>query len=431
MFRQILKQLWYYRRGNAWLFIEMTLIAAASWFLVNAVWPNAYRKSLPDGYDARGVYAVSINRLYDGQTGFRPEMDSRKQRSADFHRIGQALRDMPEIEYAAAVGSTMPGLSLSNYNHGLELDTVTGEYLPYAYHLREAGGEDLKMMDYRQIWPEGAPIEDVPGTVIITEDVAETLFPGENPVGRRLGRYSDQSQYGWTIAGVIAPVKVEKDKEYRPMIFFTTPDIVREEDNMDAFWCFRLAPGVDEEEFIQKAKMTWREDLVFGNYRTGSVFSMEKRQKDTMADTFIWQALLVFVLLCVLIGVASFAWLRTRERRGEIGVRRAMGGSWGALVIQQLSEVWMLWLAAMLLGLVIVLNILIIGKVNFCASALYDGYLLDLTRERLSVLFDPVRHFLAVSGIAAAVMLAVVTLSTIVPVAGALKESPADVLKDE
>ena len=86
---------------------------------------------------------------------------------------------------------------------------------------------------------------------------------------------------------------------------------------------------------------------------------------------------------------------------------------------------------AALLGLVIVLNILIIGKVNFCASALYDGYLLDLTRERLSVLFDPVRHFLAVSGIAAAVMLAVVTLSTIVPVAGALKESPADVLKDE
>ena len=431
MFRQILKQLWYYRRGNAWLFIEMTLIAAASWFLVNAVWPSAYRKSLPDGYDARGVYAVSINRLYDGQTGFRPEMDSREQRSADFHRIGQALRDMPEIEYAAAVGSTMPGLSLSNYNHGLELDTVTGEYLPYAYHLREAGGEDLKMMDYRQIWPEDTPIEDVPGTVILTEDVAETLFPGENPVGRHLGRYSDHSLYGWTISGVIAPVKVEKDKEYRPMIFFTTPDIVREEDNMDVFWCFRLAPGVDEEEFIQKARMTWREDLIFGNYRTGSVFSMEKRQKDTMADTFIWQALLVFVLLCVLIGVASFAWLRTRERRGEIGVRRAMGGSWGALVIQQLSEVWMLWLAAMLLGLVIVLNILIIGKVNFCASALYDGYLLDLTRERLPVLFEPVLHFLAVAGIVAGLLLVAVTLSTIVPVAGALKESPADVLKDE
>ena len=65
MFKQILKQLWFYRRGNAWLFVEMTLIAAASWFLVNAVWPGIYRTSLPDGYETDGVYAVSLNRLSD------------------------------------------------------------------------------------------------------------------------------------------------------------------------------------------------------------------------------------------------------------------------------------------------------------------------------------------------------------------------------
>ena len=177
--------------------------------------------------------------------------------------------------------------------------------------------------------------------------------------------------------------------------------------------------------------MTWREDLIFGNYRTGSVFSMEKRQKDTMADTFIWQALLVFVLLCVLIGVASFAWLRTRERRGETGVRRAMGGPAGSIMMMQLAEVWLLFAASLIVGLVIVVNVLVIGKIDFCAPGLYSYYMLNVTKESLPVLFDPVRHFLAVSGIAAAVMLAVVTLSTIVPVAGALKESPADVLKDE
>ena len=44
---------------------------------------------------------------------------------------------------------------------------------------------------------------------------------------------------------------------------------------------------------------------------------------------------------------------------------------------------------------------------------------------------EPVLHFLAVAGIVAGLLIVVVTLSTIVPVAGALKESPADVLKDE
>ena len=57
--------------------------------------------------------------------------------------------------------------------------------------------------------------------------------------------------------------------------------------------------------------------------------------------------------------------------------------------------------------------------------------MLNVTKESLPVLFEPVLHFLAVAGIVAGLLLVAVTLSTIVPVAGALKESPADVLKDE
>lgn len=47
------------------------------------------------------------------------------------------------------------------------------------------------------------------------------------------------------------------------------------------------------------------------------------------------------------------------------------------------------------------------------------------------MLFNPVLHFLCVSGIVAAILLAVVTVSTVIPVAGALKEPMAEVLKDE
>ena len=135
MFKQILKQLWFYRRGNAWLFVEMTLIAAASWFLVNAVWPGIYRTSLPDGYETDGVYAVSLNRLSDGQNGYRPEMDTPEQRSVDFHRIGNALREMPEVQDAAPVGATLPGLNYSNYNRAIMVDTVNRYGYSYAYHL--------------------------------------------------------------------------------------------------------------------------------------------------------------------------------------------------------------------------------------------------------------------------------------------------------
>ena len=43
MLRQIFKQLWFYRRSNAWLFIELVVIIAASWFIVNETWTSTYR----------------------------------------------------------------------------------------------------------------------------------------------------------------------------------------------------------------------------------------------------------------------------------------------------------------------------------------------------------------------------------------------------
>lgn len=238
-------------------------------------------------------------------------------------------------------------------------------------------------------------------------------------------------EYNWRISGVIAPVKVEKDKEYRGFVMRAGSDIVDLDEGMSLVWMFRVAPGADEEAFIQQARKIWREDLAFGNWRVASVMSLEENLESAVADTFMWRALFIFLLVCILIGVASFAWLRTRERRGETGVRRAMGGPAGSIMLMQLAEVWILFAASLIVGLVIVVNVLVIGKIDFCASGLYSYYMLEVNKESLPVLFEPVRHFLAVAGIVTAVLLAVVTLSTIVPVAGALKESPADVLKDE
>lgn len=226
-------------------------------------------------------------------------------------------------------------------------------------------------------------------------------------------------------------MKVEKDKEYRSFVMYAGSDIVALDEGMSLVWIFRVAPGVDEEAFIQQAKKTWREDLAFGNWRVASVMPLEENLESAVTDTFMWRALFIFLLVCILIGVASFAWLRTRERRGETGVRRAMGGSAGSIMLTQLAEVWILFAASLIVGLLIVLNVLIFGKIDFCAPGLSSYYVLNVTKESLPVLFEPALHFLAVAGIVAGLLLVVVTLSTIVPVAGALKESPADVLKDE
>ena len=432
MIKQIFKQIWFYRRSNAWLFLEMTLIVVASWFLVNTLWPDAYRKNLPDGFDTKGVYALQVEPLYSEQDGYSEEMDTPEQLSADFHHIGQFLRNIPEIRDLAPVSATMPGLNMSNYNRGVTIDTAGGiKNMGYGYHVREAGACDLSLMGYRRIWPENTSIEDIPGTVIITGDLSKVLFGDENPVGRRLSGFSETPEFNYRISGVIAPGKVNRNQEYKPFVMYAGADITQVEDGMGYLWLFTLAPGTDAEEFIRQANRTWSRQAVFGNWRVYSVLSVENLFNSTARNNFTWTALLVFLLVCILIGVASFSWLRTRERRGEIGVRRAMGSTGCKTALPLLAEVWILQLFSLIVGLVIVLNILVLGKIDFCQTAAYRGYVSQITIDSLPLLFDPALHFLCVSGIIAAILLAIVTVSTAVPVAGALKESPADVLKDE
>ncbi|HIZ85557.1 MAG TPA: FtsX-like permease family protein, partial [Candidatus Coprenecus stercoravium] len=253
---------------------------------------------------------------------------------------------------------------------------------------------------------------------------------GENPVGKQFG---DAAQLGgsWRVSGVIEPVKIIKDQEYRSFVMFANADITKDQNEIEPVWCFRLRPGVDEDAFIADASRTWKEQMRYGNYRVGSILSLDDTLRRETVDNFTWQALFIFLLICMLIGVASFAWLRTRERRGEIGVRRAMGGTAGSVMLTLLCEVWSLYAVSLLTGLLLVINTIVIGKIDFCSSGMYIGFVSQPIVDSLPLIFEPVPHFLVVAGIAALILLAAVTLSTIVPVAGALKESPADVLKDE
>lgn len=432
MFGNILKQLWFYRKGNAWLFVETTLIAAASWFLVNSVWSAIYRASLPDGYDAEGVYVAMFTPLYEEQFGYDPAYDTQEAMSESLRHIGQAIGNVPEVLSVAPVGATLPGLSMSNYNYFIVYDTVGGQKQTedFAYHAREAGSGDLQILGYRQVWPKDSPIEDVPGTVIITADMAEDLFPGENPVGRKLSNVDERAS-SWRISGVIAPVKPYRDKEYKPYVMYASADITNDPQGVEVFYCFRLRPGVDEDSFIADASRTWGEKMMYGNYRLMSIVSLEDRLGEGVSGNFIWKALMIFLLLCLLMGTASFAWLRTRERRSEIGVRRALGGTSGTITLSLLSEVWLLYIAALVLGLLITLNVIVLGKIDFCHWALGNGKPTDSVIASLPLLFEPVPHFLTVAGITALILLVTVTLATLVPVLGALREPAAEVLKDE
>ena len=425
--------MWFYRRGNAWLFAELAVIVVASWFLVNETWTSSYRISkVPDGIDAEDVFCVKLGILSPGRTGYDAGAASYERLAEDYARMGDALRAMPEVLAAAPMSSCHPlsggGMSMMS----LTVDSLT--YMNPVVFNRGSGSDDFSVFRYEVIWPRDGKIDDAPGSILITEDLAEFLFHGENPVGRTVGEACSEDIDGWNqrIAGVIGSLRVSGCQDNVPYVVENTPESEMWSESM---YSLRLKPGTDAGKFLEKAQEEWRRDLVFGNWRVTDVYSMEEGIKsavrsEVLDSQFVWRALWVFMVFNVLLAVASVGWLRMEERMEETGIRRAMGGSGIRILFQYAAEMWLVFAAAAIVGTTVTVNILLLGKISIVNPENNLG-MVPLNSADFPLLFDPVPHFLAVEGIVLGLLFLAVTVAIILPVAGALRKSPTDALRAE
>ena len=434
MLRQIFKQLWFYRRSNAWLFIELVVIIAASWFIVNETWTSTYRiGNVPDGYDPEGVYCVYLTDLTSDRNGYDPEAASLKAQRENLRRFGDALRAMPEVLCASPMCTNHPGDGVHSMAM-VDIDSVTT--MMFTTFERESGSDDFEVLRYGLIYPADGQMEDTPGSIIITKDMADYLFPGQNPVGRTLSDSEKLTNMNYTepIAGVIGSMRGAGYSDDIPYMLQNVADMVGDYGG-DQMYAFRLKPGVDGDRFLEKASREWRKTLQFGNYRVQDVYSFKDRvdsvvKIEVLDKLFIWKALWMFMIVNVLLAVASTGWLRMEERRGEIGVRRAMGGSPRRILLHYMQEVWVTFAAAAVIGILITVNIILIGKINIVAPDNQHG-MMPLNAADFPLLFDPTAHFLAVEGIVLGLLLLAVTAAILIPAAGALRLPPVEALRDE
>ena len=441
MIRQIFKQIWFYRRGSAWLFAELLVIAVVSWFVVNRIWNVQYRiHAIPDGIDYDGVYVLSLDELSSGQYGYDSTYDTDEARMENFFRVGDMLRQMPQIQSQAPIGGST-GLGVRRITT-IHVDSVT--FINTTVINRISGAEDLRLLGYKVLQPEDGELVDEPNTILISEDLAMTLFQGVSPIGKTISEAVNG--YVWEyesdcknkkITGVIANVRMSPDAENVPVLIEN--DVERDffdyiSKDREYIYAFRTAPGVDAEDFAAELGRKLESGGGLGNYRVREVVSYKKMVEDRilsgrMDRLFLWKALRIFLIINVLLAVVSISWLRMEERRGEISVRRAMGGSGWRILAQNVGEIWAVTAAAALIASVVVINIIVLGKMDIVGET--DQFMLPVTRELYPLLFDPVLHFLAVEGIVLGLLLVVVTVAAAVPVLLALRQSPVEGLRDE
>jgi putative ABC transport system permease protein len=283
------------------------------------------------GFQARGVLTMEVS---------LPRTVYTEQQPADFfERLIARLSAVPGVDTVAAT-SSVPLAGTEN----LRQITVEGRPRPdpgkeIVADFRAVSANYFKAMGIAHLDGEPLPVRPGPKSphvLLINSMMAETVFAGENPIGRRLKLTAfDQDSPWFTVAGVVGDTRhTALDSVIRPQVYvhhYVEPSlqmvvVVRTRDDPSGYASVARA-ALHELDPNQPA----------GRIRTMStvVSDAVSRQRFTMVLAGLF-ALFALVLSVVgLFGVVSYS---VAERTHELGVRFALGASPRTLLTLVLSD---------------------------------------------------------------------------------------------
>ena len=381
MLRHIFKIIYNQRKLNIFIFLELLLASCLLWAISDSLLVDVYTQKQPMGVDIESVYSFHLSIADEAAVS-----DSSGYRNAaeDFLHLVENIRQCPEVEAASVSLYAVPYTWTSNWSYLIAAsDTTTPSDLCQMFYV---------MPEYFQVLhiqtPEGRPVYDEavrnPGEFILSQTLAEKLFPGVSAVGReaKYGNFGGESEIPRKIASVTAPRRKTDFERAEPVYYVLWRSdkefLDRCENNSFLPTSFdfliRMRPNFQPSamaDFLQKNSAR----LSVGDVYVSSYTSIDDYKTDMLKGRMDNQkkktALVVFMLVNIFFGIIGTFWLRTQSRRAEIGLRAALGASKQSLQLQLYLE------GLVLLALTIPLTLIFIG--NMLLADLPDTYRLDYT----------------------------------------------------
>src|SRR6201997_422543 len=195
--------------------------------------------------------------------------------------------------------------------------------------------------------------KDSPRVIIIDQAMAEQYFPGENPIGKRLGMevgYDDEGYVMWEIVGVVARMRFHAVDEMAPLpVIYCSLDQAKR--TSLTLFVRSIMSSAALERSIRDAVSSIDSSLPVYDARP-----MTDRVRETWGAqrllTFLFSAFAALALLLASIGLCGVLTYTTLRRLPEIGVRLALGARPAQIRALILSHGMQLLLIGSAIGLV-------------------------------------------------------------------------------
>ncbi len=313
-----------------------------------------------DNFQTKNIYRLNEVQKFPG-------MVASQKVSLSMFPMGPTLKqDFPEV------------LNYSRVRWGNQAQVAYGEkrvYLPQVFFVDTAF---LQMFDFPLLKGNRKTALDKPNSAVLTESTARKLFGNENPLGKLLNHYGEDTLI-FTVTGIIKDVPDNSQFQFDGLFSFNTiykPDWMN---NWGGNWLdtyLELAPHTDaaamEKKFpvYLKKHMTgdgegWKfyelfllpfRDVHANSADIGLDYVNFQKFDKKYTNIFMIIALIVLAIACI--NFMNLSTARSTERAKEVGIRKSIGAQRFQLGIQFLGETVLLSLIALLIASILVFLVL-------------------------------------------------------------------------
>lgn len=336
MFKHLFKLIWNKKKQNFLLMTEMlvSFMVLFAVFTLMVYYYDNYKK--PMGFKYQDVWVININNSY--QTKNTDSLD------LYYETLRKTIKALPLVKELSFVSGNVPFSNRVNQS-GL---TFKGKHID---HLNNFTAEDsyketmdLDVLEGR--WYNKSDAVSKYKLVVIDADLKEATFGKEPAVGKLLGNDDDKNKM--KVIGVIQTIKRNGDYvKAGPGFYFRA-------DTGSFRWLdkilVRVSPGADA-TFEGKLYKT------MAGYMKNSNIEIEhltNKLKDTnyfaVIPMIVLSIISCFLVINVALGLFGVLWYNINKRKGEIGLRRAIGASGNSVSSQLVVESMILATLSLIIG---------------------------------------------------------------------------------
>lgn len=416
---QLLKQIWNERRSNGWLWAELLIVFVVLWCIVDLTYTTERTYSEPLGYDITDTYYLELSLKNNKSDSYIPKGQKETTTGQDILELTNRLRRLPEVEAVSISVNARPYIG-SNSSIRFHMDTLVRSPLK-----RPVTPEFFQVFRYQSADGRGyQPLVQAikNGNSVIGENIWPDDYKGDRTLLGKEAIDADDSTNVYKIAAVSTKVRYN---DFWPnygdrymAIPLTEAELAGCNDDLypsNIEVCLRVKPNTAA-GFPERLMELSDTQLSVGNLFILKVHDYEmirenfNRTNVNLIQICFW--MMGFLLVNILLGIVGTFWFRTQYRRGELGLRIAVGSTRMGLWHRLNKE-----------GLLL-LTLAALPAAVFCYNI---GYL-ELTAGSLEWSFI---RFLITFSVTYLLMALMILLGIWFPARQAIRVQPAEALREE